>query len=1184
MSPEQPIYRRLRVFALDPGTAAQMGAASVNEIVMRIPWENLKPGPVGEYMAVVDRDESGRQLFAPVNLDDPSVLAHDGLTPSDGNPQFHQQMVYAVAMQTIGTFETALGRRVQWAPTGSKFTGRIELHPHYMNEENARFYQDAVNFGYFEATRESLSRGMIVFTCLSQDAVAHAVSHAILGAMPFQYSGQGNPDAMAFQEGCCDLVSLLQRFSQPELLRHQLALTRGDLAGPSQLGILASQFGEAIGMKSGIRSAFGQFDEDGNWQPKKPDPKDYQTVEEPHERGSLLLSAVFDALNRIYRSRTADLFRIATEGSGILPQGELHPDLVNRLALEAAKSAGHVLNMCIRALDYCPLVGITFGDYLRAIITADSDLVPVDVRNYRVAFVEAFRRYGIFPADIGTLSIETLLWPKPDRNSPEASVLQEFTQQLASEYSAWNLPSDREELFGLMQDKARQLEKYLAARKGPLKALTGIDPQEPFTVHSIWPRACVSPGGESLSQWVIQIIQKEEPSRGDRQAGCTLVVDADTELVRCALRKATGGTEQGQKPANLLARFSTVTVPPPVERRLRVFAFDPSSATQMETARINQVTLKVPWEAKLKPGPVGEYLEVVDCDPATGCFYDPLDLNDKYLIAEDGYPPSQANPQFHQQMVYAVAMRTIRNFEHALGRLALWSPHWERAAHAKEDQHTDPEHYAQRLRLYPHALREANAFYSPDKKAVLFGYFQSAINSAATPVTVFTCLSHDVIVHELTHALLDGMHRRFAEPTNPDVLAFHEAFADIVALFQHFSLPEVLENQIAATRGDLASQNRLGELAQEFGRAIGNRGALRSAIGCYDEATGEWRPRPPDPEAYVREMEPHVRGSLLVAAVFDAFLTLYRSRIADLFRIATKGTGVLPAGRLHPDLVRRLAAEAAESAQEVLEVCIRALDYCPPVDMTFGDYLRAIVTADFEFDPVDEHNRRIAFIEAFRRHGILPEDVRAFSLEGLLWKQAKAVPDAMEQVVVDFIRGWTKEIESWNLASNREKLFHLMSSKRAALHKFLDDPKIRSSLDFIDPALELEVHALRPSTRTDLQGKSHLQWIIEITQWVPDFLDAAGASALDAEMREAPADKREALRNGKSDYRFRGGATLLVDAETGRVRYSIRKRLDDQRRRERQREYMSDIAVRSLYATYFRGMHEQEPFAALHRF
>ena len=30
----------------------------------------------------------------------------------------------------------------------------------------------------------------------------------------------------------------------------------------------------------------------------------------------------------------------------------------------------------------------------------------------------------------------------------------------------------------------------------------------------------------------------------------------------------------------------------------------------------------------------------------------------------------------------------------------------------------------------------------------------------------FTCLSHDIIAHETTHAILDGMHRRFGNPTN----------------------------------------------------------------------------------------------------------------------------------------------------------------------------------------------------------------------------------------------------------------------------------------------------------------------------------------------------------------------------------------------------------------------------------
>jgi hypothetical protein len=57
---------------------------------------------------------------------------------------------------------------------------------------------------------------------------------------------------------------------------------------------------------------------------------------------------------------------------------------------------------------------------------------------------------------------------------------------------------------------------------------------------------------------------------------------------------------------------------------------------------------------------------------------------------------------------------------------------------------------------------------------------------------------------------------------------------------------------------------------------------------------------------------------------------------------------VLPAGNLHPDPSTAWPGRQA-CAQTVLEMCIRALDYLPPVDITFGDYLRAIVTAAYEY-------------------------------------------------------------------------------------------------------------------------------------------------------------------------------------------------------------------------------------------
>jgi hypothetical protein len=425
----------------------------------------------------------------------------------------------------------------------------------------------------------------------------------------------------------------------------------------------------------------------------------------------------------------------------------------------------------------------------------------------------------------------------------------------------------------------------------------------------------------------------------------------------------------------------------PVHRQLQIFSFDPAADVSMDTATISRCVVEIPWE-ELRPGPVGEHLEIVDLDPSSGCAYRPVDLMDPHLLATHGLPPSTGNPQFHQQMVYAVAMRTIHNFERVLGREIQWS---ERILDDNGKYIRDPDlRYVGRLRIYPHALREQNAYYSPAKKALLFGYFNATTSDPRDELpggVVFTCLSHDIVAHETTHAIIDGLHRRLIDDTNPDMLAFHEAFADIVAIFQHFCLPGVLLDQIERTRGDLRIDNVLVRLASQFARATGSGGALRNALGDRGPAG---RQLPPDPGALARTTNPHQRGAIFVAAVFDAFLRIYENRIKDLRRIATGGTGVLPQGDIHPDLAGRLAEEASRASQHVLNICIRALDYVPPVDLTFGDFLRSLITADAEFFPNDQRHYRLAFIESFRERGIYPKDVRTLSQDSLVWRRMDA--------------------------------------------------------------------------------------------------------------------------------------------------------------------------------------------------
>lgn len=609
---------------------------------------------------------------------------------------------------------------------------------------------------------------------------------------------------------------------------------------------------------------------------------------------------------------------------------------------------------------------------------------------------------------------------------------------------------------------------------------------------------------------------------------------------------------------------------------MRGYAFDPSLSTQLDTAVINETVYRVQWE-EVEPGPVGEYIEVIDYDPASKCCYAPVDLENHRILAQDGLPPSEGSPQFHQQFVYAVVMTTIANFERALGRPALWSARDYRTAE-------DNNRYVQRLRVYPHALREPNAYYSPDKKALLFGYFPA---SHARPDrylpggTVFTCLSHDIIAHETTHALLDGMHQRFIEANNADGLAFHEAFADIVALFQRFSFPDVLEHQIRRTRGDLSAPNLLGELAQQFGEAIGNYGALRSAIGRFDETTKRWEPMVPNPDDYETTREPHGRGAILVAAIFDAFIAIYRRRVADLMRLASNGTGVLPEGELHPDLIRRLSAEAAKSARQVLNVCIRALDYCPPVDITFSDYLRAIVTADADTAPDDKWGYRIAFIEAFRRRGIYPNTVRTLSVESLLWKSDESVERFFKPLADNFFRPFAdkvryvsdrrllfdttedicKKLHDWITGEGHEALKTL--GKPAGLTFQFGLPGLRG-----DPAKQkspnFQVHSVRPARQVGPDGNSLNQLVVSIIQ-----------------SRDLPVNPVEP--NGEQ-FAFRGGCTFILNLDTMRLRYMIAKDVTDEARLARQQNYRigaaSDGTLRGLY--FKRLSQTTEPFAALH--
>jgi hypothetical protein len=557
----------------------------------------------------------------------------------------------------------------------------------------------------------------------------------------------------------------------------------------------------------------------------------------------------------------------------------------------------------------------------------------------------------------------------------------------------------------------------------------------------------------------------------------------------------------------------------PVARPLRVYTADPT-ASRFDGA---VAKLPVPYEP-LAPGPVGAAFAVDAEDGRLGVRYRPADLDDPAVLLGDGHAPSGSDPRFHQQMVYAVAQSVYATFRRALGRQVAWG--FEAGAGDTRDG-------GRRLVLRPFGSGERNAYYDKHAGVVSFGYFEAPPDVGGDTVAggwVFTSLSHDVVAHEVTHALLDGIRAHFAMPTGPDVLALHEGFADLVALFQRFSYPDVVRAGVARCGGELLRAELLTSLARQFGEATGAGRALRSAV---DEVACDV------PRRYDPAMEPHALGSVLVSAVFEAFATVFRRKTARFVRLATGGSGVLPPGEMPPDLQEVLAGEATQLARQFLDVCVRAVDFCPPVDVTLGEYLRAVITADAELWPADRWGYREAWARAFRRRGLIPAGVSSLDEAELRWRPpARPLPPVAELAfsALQFRGDPARPASADELLRQAEALGNYVTCAEHLAAFGLVAP---------DPAREVDapcVESIRTARRAGPDGQVVFDLVAEVTQ--RRTVDVGDGRRLD----------------------FVGGATVILGPE-GEVRYAILKRVDNDRRLQTQRAYVAAGGARLWDAT-----------------
>ncbi|MGA9770360.1 MAG: hypothetical protein WBV94_15080 [Blastocatellia bacterium] len=555
-------------------------------------------------------------------------------------------------------------------------------------------------------------------------------------------------------------------------------------------------------------------------------------------------------------------------------------------------------------------------------------------------------------------------------------------------------------------------------------------------------------------------------------------------------------------------------MPQPRTRKMTIIAQDPSvMVNDGRTSRILTAQVDVPAE-NLAPGPSGHRVQLIDFDSSTGTLYKPAKIADvdPYINAKDSKLLS--DPNFHAQNVYAIVMRTLARFEFALGRRISWG------------------FYGHQIKVAPHAFADANAFYSENDQALMFGYFQGKKNM------VFSCLSHDVIAHETTHALVDGLRERYTDPSSPEQAAFHEGFSDVVALLSIFSVPDVVETVIdkrmearktkdsrlikpsSLTAKELRKSALFG-LAAEMGQELsGIRGnPLRRSAELTPSKTYINLPE---------YLEPHKRGEILVAAMMNAFIEVWVNRLKGLGKVSPEGLDR-----------RRVVEEGSGIADYLLTMVIRALDYSPPVDLQFCDFLSALLTADRAIRPDDsKYNFRKILLKSFESYGLPPTSTGDGSEQGV-WEPPKFEP------VYDRT--------------------HFESMQRDPDEVFRFIWENRKSLGLYEDAYS-RVLSVRPCLRIGPDGFALRETVAEYIQMIklaPSELKSLGV--------KAPVGMPP-----ETEVTLYGGGALIFD-EYGRLRFHIYNRILNAERQTKRLEFLWKFGYFSP------GRSQLSRFSSLHR-
>ncbi len=445
--------------------------------------------------------------------------------------------------------------------------------------------------------------------------------------------------------------------------------------------------------------------------------------------------------------------------------------------------------------------------------------------------------------------------------------------------------------------------------------------------------------------------------------------------------------------------------------RIPALSQDMSQAGLKEGALTQSIQLE---DAYFLDGPVSRRVAIVDFDPATGALAPGAKLKPstgkirEYDI-DVGNPAALDAPEVRAVLVFGTINKTIQIFEdpHVLGRDVTWA-------------FNGPQ-----LLVVPRAGDWRNAFYERDSRSLQFFFFDHEGK------TIYTSLSEDIVAHETGHAILDGVVPDLYDAITPQALAIHESVADLIALVRAMQNAKLRDQILKSPDWSITQSNQFTALAEEFGAALseGRRGYLRNAFNdkSLDPGAG--------PDA-VPGTEPHALAEVLTGALYRVLVNRYgefKQQNLDA------GMGEIPA--------RGKALGTA--AQRFERFVFRALDYLPPGDISFADFVRAVIAADTAAypDPKYDTDRSILRAESVRRK--IAESEAELKVDVLFDDRNVSNPDLSYESLVD------SDWYAYEFANANRKLLGVPDGQPFELR-----PRLEVTRKFFRTAGEEEVNEL----------------------------------------------------------------------------------------------------------------------------